>query len=244
MLDKICTPVVDNAAELAENNQEEFRKIRQNGLGASDSSVVLGVNPFPDNTEPELIKQKIKDEPTAVEKKIQNLVSVKKGRDLEPIILQKFKDKFDIHVFKPEAMYQVDSHPYLKINYDGLIVKPNQHEIPVEVKLITKYGAKYYDMDMTVNELGGAPFLPKVHALKDDEYIKNVAKQLGIPVYYYTQIQQQLLGTGAPYAYLVGLVETKWEIKVWQIPRNQRTIEALKMRGFKVWQKIKQLKEE
>lgn len=243
MLNEICDIAVKNASELSDNDQEQFRKIRMNGLGASDSSVVLGVNPFPDNTEAELIRQKISKEPTEVSKKISALASVRKGSDLEHIILDKFCDEFKVNVFKPNHMYKLIKHPHITINYDGLMIYPDEPEIPVEVKLITRYGMKYYTKDKCIVRLDQEPVRPESSEAITSKYIKDMADKTGIPVYYYTQIQQQMLGTGSEYAYLVGMDDDNWRLVVWKIYRDPRTIENLLIRSAKLWGRIEKLKD-
>lgn len=242
MLDELTNIAVENAAELAEGDQDAFRKIRQDGLGASDSSIVLGVNPFQNSTEVELINQKIKEEPTAEEKKIGDMVNVRKGRDLEPIILDKFCKKFNVEVDKPPHMYELKELKFLRVNFDGLLEQDGQPEIPVEVKFISKYGAKYYDFTKCIDTLEESPPQPASSEVTTPQYIKDMAGQTGIPVYYYTQIQQQLLCTGAEYAYLTGLWDDKWKLYTWKVYRDERTIDQLKLKGFKVWQKVERLK--
>ena len=242
MLIDLCDVAVENAAILSDDNQDEFRNIRQQGLGASDSSVVLGVNPFPDNNIPELMRQKLQKNKTAVEQKIGSLASVRKGSDLEHLILDKFCEKFGVEVLKPLDMYKLKQYPYIRINYDGLLLTPDEPEVPVEIKLITIYGMKYYNKDKAIMDLSQDPIQPVSNEVTTTKYIKDMAKQSGIPVYYYTQLQQQMLGTGAPYAYLVGMDDGKWELIVWKIYRDQRTIETLIEKASALWGKIENLK--
>lgn len=246
MLKELCEVAVENAAELAKHDQNKFREIRRDGLGASDSSVVLGVNPFPDNNEGELIRQKISEQPTANELKIAEMVNVRKGSDLEPIILQKFCDKFNVYVYKPLDMFKLKDLDFIRINYDGLLIQEEDDgdmpEIPVEVKFISKYGAKYYEFEKCISSLDEDVLVPMSSLQITSEYVKDMAKKSGIPVYYYTQIQQQLMGTGAQYAYLTGLWDDNWELYTWKIYRDERTIEKLKIKGYELWRKISQLK--
>jgi predicted phage-related endonuclease len=239
MLNDICEVAYENAADLADNNQDKFREIRRMGLGASDSSVILGVNPFPDNTVAELTRQKISNVATETEKKIGKMVNVRKGIDLEPLILSKFEKKFGIEVDKPQDMYRITEFAFLTVNYDGLT--KDEPEVPVEVKFISKYGAKYYDFGRVIQP-GQEPLAIASQENITKQYIKDMAKKTGVPVYYYTQVQQQLLGTGADYAYLVGLKDTDWKLYVWKIIRDSRTIESLIVKGGQFWQRVDQLK--
>ena len=86
--------VVPNASELAETDQHAFAMLRRVGLGASDSSVILGVNLY--TKLDELIQQKRSTEITEEERKVGELENVRKGRDLEPIILNYFAKQFGV----------------------------------------------------------------------------------------------------------------------------------------------------
>lgn len=242
MLNELCEVAVRNAAHLSEDDQDAFRNIRQIGLGASDSSVVLGVNPFPDNNIAELLRQKTQKEKTPVEEKIGKLASVRKGRDLEPLILDKFCDEFKVNVLKPLHMYKLRELPRITINYDGLLIHDDEPEIPVEIKLITIYGKKYYNLDKAIIRLDQEPIRPHSDEVIMSKYIKDLAKQTGIPVYYYTQLQQQMLGTGSDYAYLVGMDDGKWELAIWKVYRDNKVIEQLKVKAYEVWAKVERLK--
>ena len=55
---------------------EEYAMLRKDGLGASDSSIVLGVNPY--KTIQELIEEKSRDHLTEEEKAVGNESAVKK----------------------------------------------------------------------------------------------------------------------------------------------------------------------
>ena len=66
---------------------EEYALLRKDGLGTSDSSIVLGVNPY--TTRSELIAQKCRDYLTEDEKAVGDKPAVIKGRELEPFIISK-----------------------------------------------------------------------------------------------------------------------------------------------------------
>ena len=88
--------LIDNASDLAKHDPEYFAMIRRVGFGASDSSILLGVNPFPNGTIEKLIEQKKSKHLTPDELAIGQMVNVRKGVDLEPLILQKFREKYGI----------------------------------------------------------------------------------------------------------------------------------------------------
>ena len=74
MNESLLEVVVENAADLAANDKEAFTKIRRAGLGASDSSIILGVNKW--TTLEELVMQKRSPEITQEELDIGNKINV------------------------------------------------------------------------------------------------------------------------------------------------------------------------
>ena len=68
---------------------EMYALVRRNGFGASDSSVLLGVNPYKNINE--LIKEKATMTISEEEKEIGTKVAVRKGNDLEPLIITKYE---------------------------------------------------------------------------------------------------------------------------------------------------------
>lgn len=218
---------------------EEYALIRRQGLGASDSSILLGVNPY--KTKDQLIIEKRSKHITDEERAVKRKDAVRKGFDLEPLILQKYATLMERErPIKPEAMFQITETPYLTINYDGIDVNEDG-VIPVEAKFVTTYGDKYYNKDHALKrEFGDCIIQRKCRPYSDAaDRIKAKAEQIGIPPYYYTQTQQQMYGTGAPYAYLCALHDKGWETVVYFIPRDEECIRAIIIAGAKVWSKIK-----
>lgn len=213
--------IVENAAQLAKEDNEAFAMLRRQGFGASDSSIILGVNPFPDNTVKNLLKEKQSDKLTAREMKIGQMVNVRKGSDLEPLILKKFIEKYDLAdnlVDKPDAMYRIGDTP-LTVNFDGIYQITDDLAAPVECKYVSPYGGKYYNQ----HKADHSPYLPITGRLANlgtevtHKYIADRAQEAGIPIYYYTQIQQQMLALDAPIGYLAALFDKDWELRVFTV---------------------------
>ena len=72
--------------------------------------------------------------------------SVRKGADLEPIILQKFAEWSGFDIYKPDAMYRMKELPYITVDFDGLCVMSNDIYFPVEAKYVTAYAMKYWNL--------------------------------------------------------------------------------------------------
>lgn len=227
--------LIENVSDLSE---DEYALVRRKGLGASDSSVLLGVNPYKQKSD--LIVEKRSKGITDEERAIKMKDAVRKGFDLEPLILQKYvKLTGNPEPIKPTAMYQIKATPCLTINFDG-VAQADDFLIPVEAKFVTTYGDKYYNRTHAMKrEFGECALVRTSRAYTDSiDRIKAKAEACGIPPYYYTQVQQQMYGLGSPYGLLVALHDKGWETVVYFIPRDEECIRNIIIAGTKTWMKI------
>lgn len=239
MFDENLKVVVPNAAQLAETDHEAFAKIRRVGFGASDSSIILGVNKWTNIDT--LIAQKLSDELTPDEIEVGNKPQVRMGADLEPIILRKFCEWSGLTVHKPEAMYSILEYPQLLVNFDGIIDDTN---IPVECKLVSMFADRYWNKDKALKDGELIRQKPPTYgsATTVDDHINTMADMYGIPVYYYTQVQQQLLAVRGGYAYLAALFIKDWTLRVYQIYSDDITQDILVLKSDQYWRTIQDKK--
>lgn len=220
---------------------EEYALLRKNGLGTSDSSIVLGVNPY--KTRADLIAEKSRNYLTEEEKEVGDKGPVRMGRDLEPLIIFKHSQIMERHVIKPIDMYRHKDYPHIKFNFDGVIDKLYNEDgtyqyIPDEIKVVSIYGQKHYQFDKAFfRESKGFGLLPP-HYEEENISIEGKAGMYGIPPYYYTQLQQQIFGLNAPYGFLTVLNQRNWEINSWFVWRDQKMINQLIIETSKVWSMI------
>lgn len=220
---------------------EEYALLRKNGLGTSDSSIVMGVNPYTSRSD--LIAEKCRNYLTEDELAVGDKGAVRKGRELEPLIIYKHSQIMDRHVIKPIDMYRHKDYPYIKFNFDGVIDKLYNEDgtyqyIPDEIKVVTIYGVKHYDFNKAFyREHKGFNLLPP-HYEEENISIEGKAGMYGIPPYYYTQLQQQIFGLNAPYGFLTVLNEKNWEINSFFVWRDQKFINQLIIEDSKVWSLI------
>jgi hypothetical protein len=213
--------------------------LRRNGFCGSDSSILLGVNPF--KTLPELIKEKLSTTISAEERAIGELTAVRKGRDLEPLIIQKFEQYFQQDTFKPSDMYKFRDYPYLKVNYDGVTGKPGAY-VPAEIKVVTVKGERHYNPAKTIfDEINGFKPLPE-NPTGHNWSIETKAGYYGIPPYYYTQLQQEMMGLEAEYGYLSVLFEKDWRFYTFLIWKDPAVWNDIVIQGYKAWEKIEMLR--
>ena len=60
-----------------------------------------------------------------------------------------------------------------------------------------------------------------------EAHIIRKALKLGIPAYYYTQVQQEIAGLDAPYGYLAAMFDETWSFKLFYVPRDEYVISKI-----------------
>lgn len=203
-------------------SHDDYALARKDFFGASDSSILLGVNLYKDI--PALIQEKRNKTITKEEREVGEKAVVRKGYDLEPFILDKAQEELGTEIYKPQDMFRFKAVDGLSLNYDG-VSEINGRLIPIEAKLVSKYGEKYYNKLIT-NELAKQVSMQKEGNTIQD-HIKRKANKLGIPPYYYTQVQQEIFGLDAPYGYLIAMFDESWTHKLYLIPRDDLVIQAI-----------------
>ena len=225
-------------ANIDQYPNEQYALLRKNGLGTSDSSIVLGVNPY--TSKNDLIAEKCRNYLTEEELEVGTKSAVRKGRELEPLIIHKHSQVMGRRIIKPTDMYRHKDYPFIKFNFDGVIDKLYNKDgtyqyIPDEIKVVTIYGMKHYQpKKATFSEFAGWELLPP-HYENENVSIEQKAAMYGIPPYYYTQLQQQIFGLNAPYGFLTVMFEKDWRIHSWFIWRDQKVINQLIMEDAKTW---------
>lgn len=228
-------------ANIDQYPNEQYALLRKNGLGTSDSSIVLGVNPY--TSKSALIEEKCRNYLTQDELEVGDLAAVRKGNQLESLIIYKHSKIMDRRIIKPTDMYRHKEYPFIKFNFDGVIDKLYNKDgtyqyIPDEIKVVTMYGMKHYNVEgATFSEHKGWKRIPP-HYNEENTNIEGKAALYGIPPYYYTQLQQQIFGLNAPYGFLTVLFEKYWQIHSWFIWRDEKVINQLIIEDSKVWDTI------
>ena len=230
--------------------EEEYREIRNNWIGASDSSKLLNVNPFPNGSREDLIEEKVNG---IYDESIGKKASVRMGKDIEEVILKKVQEFFgrdDYFVNKPKDMYG-DKDSGLGINFDSLAVYNDFVAFPIEIKAVTKYGRKYYNFyNSTYCQKDGVwqeERKPVINTHIRANHYTEMAHEIGIPVYYYTQLQQQMMAVDASIGFLAALDVDNWDLHLFKVPKNEALWTNLKLIGKETTLKIrtiKKLKEE
>lgn len=226
---------------------EEFSKIRNSGFGASDSAVLLEVAYNTPKVAMTTIDTLLYNkEHNIYDEDIANKASVRKGKDLEALLIEKSSKILNATIIKPTSMYT--NNRGLNTNFDGIIFKPVVKEgiiatlqpYPLEIKLCTVWARKNYDWSKGISEFdyihqNSIPerFFPKdTHSTDLQTKIKSRAEFFGIPPYYYTQLQQQMLFTNSDYGYLAVMDDSEWTMYYFFVARDDEIINELQKRAF------------
>lgn len=239
-LDLSRVPVEIAVENIDAVGKEEFTQLRRQGFGGSDSSVLVGVNPF--STITDLIASKTRTELSEEEKAIGKLAAVRKGNDLEPLIIEKATECLKNKVFKPPHMYRFKEYPYLTMNFDGVTDLEGKQYVPVEIKVCTFKGEKHYNkfkafFDESQIEGQQVSFEPEDISEKNMS-IEERAGYYGIPPYYFTQLQQEMMALDAPFGFIAVLFESDWYVRIFKVWRDPKTQNAIIIQGYKTWQKV------
>lgn len=192
-----------NADILIKYDNECYANIRHLGFGATDSSKLLDINPF--NSRQDLLEEK---QNMTIDNTISFKDTVRKGRDLEDLIIRKAQEHLGIQIFKPKMMYN-KKDTKLNVNFDG-VAQYDKWLIPIECKVCSIYGQKHYDYSKSITEdVTQQHWHTTIDALKKHTIVGDYT-ECGYPSYYYTQLQQQEHFLAAPFGILAVLDDKTW----------------------------------
>lgn len=135
---------------------DEQRAKRHEGLGASDTPIIMGYSSY--KTPYQLYLEKT----GAIESSEEMTEQQYWGNALEPIIIKRFADQNDVEITFPDTVYHPD-YPYIFANLDGWI---ESEQAVIEVKSANSFQRKEWDMALT----DGIPLV----------YLIQIAKQCAI----------------------------------------------------------------
>ena len=111
---------------ILKQSRKDWLLERAKSIGASDSSCVLGLNPWKSNVELWLEKTN----PDSLLEQPDNL-NMRLGRDMEPILRQLFTEETGLQVRQDNHIRYDDKYHFLSTNLDGRVVGD---KIPLELK--------------------------------------------------------------------------------------------------------------
>lgn len=241
-LEEANLPIQVDVADIDLLPNEEYAMLRKDGFGCSDSSILVGVNPY--TTFGQLIKEKSETQLSEEEKAVGQKTAVIKGRELEPFIIQKNAQITGRKLIKPVDMYRHKEFPFLTVNFDAVMEARNSDNsliyFPDEIKVSTYYGAKHYDRKKAYfREREGYfdPPDPGIFTSKTNT-IEQKAVQVGIPPYYYTQLQMEMFHLNAPFGFLTVLFENEWQLCTWIAYQDKHTQLQVILKGSQAWEQV------
>lgn len=239
-------------------NQEEFAESRSKTFGASDAPVLLGVAyssaKVPMKTVEELLFEKANK---VWDEEIGKKAAVRKGRELEPMLIDKVSKSIDGIVIKPQHTYWNENG--LATNFDGVVMECHEreeqslldcyHPVPMEIKVCSFFGRANYNWNKGIHELDenlknklakDYKYVPS-SKVTIAEHIIEMSNLIGIPKYYYVQVQQQIHFLDAPHGYLAVMDDINWDMYYYKVPKDERTINTLLEKSNKVYKMLQQM---
>ena len=123
------------------DSQEEWLKIRKEGIGGSDVASILGHSPF--RNIKDIYKSKIEDVPQITSEAIEF------GNAFEPLIFESFKYKYkDLYAVLDykDILFRNIWNPFLQASLDGVLVNKQTLEVGIlEIKTVQERKSKWYD---------------------------------------------------------------------------------------------------
>ena len=106
MFEKISTAGLSN---------EEWLKLRKQGIGGSDAGAVCGLNPY--SSPMKVFRDKTTDEVEELDNE-----AIRIGHDLEQYVAERFMEATGLKVRRSNYMYRSQEHPYMIADVDRLVL--------------------------------------------------------------------------------------------------------------------------
>ena len=168
-------------------NEDEWHELRKGGIGGSDAGAIMGLNKYTSPLKLYRIKTGVYAEDN------EDNVYIKKGKDLESLIFEKYvrnDPELKFHtLIHPQHVFVNQQYPWLRANCDGIAVGAVGHVV-IEIKWVSEWAEVNWD---------------------GEDYC-------GIPASYYAQVQHYMLVTGARRAFLYAMFDKNWEVRKYEIP--------------------------
>lgn len=114
-------------ARTTDLTREQWLELRRRGIGSSDASVILGLNPW---TSPRMLWL---DKLGLLDEKPDNL-RMRVGREMEALVAKLFAEESGYRVQRRNAMLQHSEHPFMLANLDREFFHPEHGRCPLEIK--------------------------------------------------------------------------------------------------------------
>ena len=122
-------------ADTRKMSREDWLKSRKNGIGGSDASAILGLNPYssPLKVYTDKISDDVKEETNE---------AMRQGTDFEQYVADRFTEETGLKVKRCNKILQSPDHPFMLANVDRLIIG---HDWGLECKTTSPYSKFKFD---------------------------------------------------------------------------------------------------
>lgn len=183
--------------------EESWLDERRKGIGGSDVAAILGESKY--SSPLQIYKAKVDN----IYNDVSDKVFVRKGKDLEGFVrnmhcVPYFKER-GYDVVHPQHMFVNPDFPWLRANLDGLAIpcenefgfrESYENNIVIEIKWVSEWAEDAWCNDLYDN----------------------------VPAHYYMQVQTYMAVTGAKKAIVFALFDSSWEVKTFEVKRNEAII--------------------
>lgn len=192
-----------NDVELINYTDDTWLDERRKGIGGSDVAAILGESKY--SSPLKVYKDKVEN----IKKDLSDNVYIRKGKDLEGFVRNvhcvPYFNEIGYDVLHPQHIFVNKNYPWIRANLDGLAVKKenefgfrgiSETNIVIEIKWVSEWAED---------------------AWGDERYG-------GVPVHYYMQVQTYMAVTGTKKAVVFALFDKNWEVKTYEVKRNDAVI--------------------
>lgn len=213
-------------------DREIWLKMRTEGLGGSDASVVLGINPYKSRLE--LWNEKV----TGVVNEKETL-DTKWGKILENVIIEEYQKESGMFTFKPEIMFRSSQYPFMIANIDSIIIDGNKVNV---LDLLKNYNETILKMTNDTERCGILEVKTK-GAFTDwskyeDEKSVSVSAGVSVPIYYMTQMQHYLCVMRYKWGQFAIFDMGKKDLLIVDVKRDEEMINMLIEEEGKFWDMV------
>jgi putative phage-type endonuclease len=168
---------------LAEQGTEDWLRLRKTGVGASEAAAILGETSW--GTPLSVYREKISDTVVDVGTDLMEF-----GHLAEPLIvafIEAHPERYGYigQIVESPGLLQSIEYPWLLGTLDREVITPTGERVPLELKSVNDFVKREWTVGAT-----------------EDEWGDPTEAQYQVPKKYQVQVQQQMVVTGAPFAYV------------------------------------------
>jgi putative phage-type endonuclease len=214
-MDNVITSKVNFLADTRKLTNTDWLQMRKKGVGGSEISALFGKSNYASPLS--LYMDKLSDE---IKDDLAENEFIEWGKTLEPIIRDKFPDKFKkvtevgIRVEEYPFMMQSQEHEFMLANIDGLISPEGDYAFKLQVD-----ENEWEEYFIPAGQVGG------LEIKTGSGFTARNWKNNTLPDGYFLQTQHYMAVTGLPYFFVVALID---KTMLWRyVPRDEELISLI-----------------